>query len=62
MKKCAPLRAAGKESNGRLGSDKKKMKCLTCGHQFTGELYDSCPECLSSDIEEVIDEKDGGYW
>ena len=39
------------------GSDKKKMKCLSCGHQFLGEFYDSCPECFSSDTEEVLMKK-----
>ena len=34
------------------GSGKKKMKCLSCGHQFMGETYDSCPECYSSNTEE----------
>ncbi|MBC8418364.1 MAG: hypothetical protein H8E10_07210 [Desulfobacterales bacterium] len=43
------------------GSDKKRMKCLSCGHQFMGEFYDSCPECFSSDTEDVPDEKDHGY-
>ena len=41
-----------------IGADKKKMKCLSCGHQFKGEFYESCPECFSSDTEEVTDEKD----
>ena len=44
------------------GSDKKKMKCLSCGHRFKGEIYDRCPECFSSDTEEETDEKDDGYW
>ena len=38
------------------GSDKKKMRCLSCGHLFIGEFYDSCPECLSPDTKEVVDE------
>jgi len=42
--------------------DKKKMKCLSCGFQFTGEIYDRCPECLCPDTEEMIDEKDHGNW
>ncbi len=37
-------------------------KCLSFGHLFIGEIYDRCPECFSSDIEEMIDENDGGYW
>ena len=40
---------------------KKNMKCGSCGHRFAGEFYESCPECFSSDIAEVIDENDG-YW
>ena len=44
------------------GSDKKRMKCLSCGNQFIGEFYESCPKCFNSDTEEVTDEKDHGYW
>ncbi len=44
------------------GSDKKSMKCHSCGQSFTGEIYDSCPECFSLDIEKTADEKDDGYW
>jgi len=44
------------------GSDKKRMKCLSCGYRFMGKIYDRCPECLSLDTEEVTDEKDHGYW
>jgi len=44
------------------GSDKKRMKCLDCGHTFIGEIYDRCPECMSMDTEKMIDEKDGGHW
>lgn len=40
------------------GSDKEKMKCLSCGYQFTGEIYESCPKRFSIDTEEVADEKD----
>jgi len=43
------------------GGKKKNMKCQLCGHRFAGESYESCPECFSSDTEEVIDENDG-YW
>ena len=43
------------------GTDKKKMKCLSCGFQFTGEIYDRCPEGFSSDSKEVIDENDIGH-
>jgi len=36
------------------GTEKKKLKCLSCGHKFVGEIYDICPECFSPDTEEVI--------
>jgi hypothetical protein len=29
------------------GSDRRKIKCRSYGHRFTGEIYDSCPECFS---------------
>jgi len=38
------------------GAGKKKMKCRSCGHRFMGEIYDRCPECFSSDIDEGADE------
>jgi len=44
------------------GEKKKNMKCGSCGHRFVGEFYESCPECFSSDTEEVADEKDDRYW
>lgn len=44
------------------GSKRKKMKCLSCGHVFKGEIYDRCPECFSSDTEEETDEKEHEYW
>jgi len=44
------------------GSDRKKMKCVPCGHRFTGEIYDSCPECYRLDTGETADEKYDGYW
>jgi hypothetical protein len=43
-------------------SDKKRMKCLSCGHIFRGEIYDRCPECFSMDTEEVADETKNRYW
>jgi len=48
--------------DGITGTGKKKMKCLSCGNQFIGEFYESCPKCFNSDTEEVTDEKDHGYW
>ncbi len=42
-------------------SDKKSMKCISCGHRFLGEFYDSRPECFSSNTKEVIDENDNGH-
>ena len=44
------------------GVDKKKMKCISCGHTFVGETYDHCPECFSSDTEQMTEEDDGGNW
>ena len=41
------------------GHGSKRMKCRSCGHRFTGETYDSCPECFSSDTEEVVSIIDG---
>jgi len=35
------------------------MKCLSCGHIFTGENYDSCPECHSANTDEVVSGVDG---
>lgn len=43
-------------------AEEANMKCLDCGQIFVGEIYDRCPGCLSLNIEEVADEKDGGYW
>jgi len=45
------------------GTGKKKIKCRSCGHRFTGEIYDRCPKCDSLDTEEVlsfIDNEDEG--
>ncbi len=42
--------------------DKETMKGRFRGHLFIGEVYDRCPECFSSDTEELTDEKDHGYW
>ncbi|MDZ7700404.1 MAG: hypothetical protein U5R49_26910 [Deltaproteobacteria bacterium] len=36
------------------GSDQKRMKCLSCGHRFMGEVYDRCPKCDRFDTEEAI--------
>ena len=36
------------------GTDKRKMKCNSCGHKFIGEIYDGCPECYSANTEELI--------
>ncbi|MCF8143715.1 MAG: hypothetical protein K9N21_07335 [Deltaproteobacteria bacterium] len=42
------------------GTDKKKMKCRSCGHRFTGEIYDRCPKCNRLDTEEVLSFIDDG--
>ena len=39
------------------GSNRKRMKCLSCMHMFKSEIYGRCPECFSSDIEEVLMKK-----
>jgi hypothetical protein len=44
------------------GTNRKKMKCRSCGQIFTGDNYDICPECFSPGTEEIADEKDDGYW
>lgn len=36
------------------GTDKKMMKCHSCGHKFIGEIYDGCPECYGANTEELI--------
>jgi len=42
------------------GTGKKKMKCLSCGYRFMGEIYDRCPKCESLDNEEVLSLNEGG--
>jgi hypothetical protein len=44
------------------GRDKKRMKCLSCGHRFAGERYDNCPECHSVNTEEAVEKTNDGYW
>jgi hypothetical protein len=44
------------------GTGKTKMKCRACGHRFMGEIYDRCPECFSSDIDEGAYETKNRYW
>lgn len=33
------------------GTGKKRMKCLSCGQRFTGEISDNCPERFSPDTD-----------
>ena len=40
------------------GSNKKEMRCLTCGHKFLGDSYDDCPECFSPNTEEISERDD----
>jgi hypothetical protein len=40
------------------GGGKTKMRCLTCGHKFMGEIYDDCPECFSPNTEEISERDD----
>ena len=42
------------------GTDKKRMKCRSCGHRFTGDIYDRCPKCDSLNTEEVLSFIDDG--
>ncbi|MFO7598983.1 MAG: hypothetical protein R6X27_04140, partial [Candidatus Desulfacyla sp.] len=42
------------------GTGKKKMKCDSCGHRFTGEIYDRCPKCDSLNTEELLSFIDDG--
>jgi len=44
------------------GEDKSRMKCLSCGHKFIGEIYDDCPECYSTDTEELISRTTDDEW
>lgn len=39
--------------NEITGTDRKKMKCLDCGHTFVGDVYERCAECFSSDTEQM---------
>jgi len=41
------------------GGKKKNMKCRSYGHRFTGESYDSCPECYSVNTKEIVAGIDG---
>jgi predicted Zn-ribbon and HTH transcriptional regulator len=41
------------------GTGKKRMKCRSCDHRFTCEIYDRCPKCDSLDTEEVLSFIDG---
>jgi hypothetical protein len=43
------------------GTDKTKIRCLTCGHKFLGDIYDDCPECFSPNTEEAVEETNDGY-
>ena len=40
------------------GGDKKKMKCLSCGHKFIGDIYDGCPEYFNPNTEEISERDD----
>ena len=42
-------------------SQSPNMKCLDCGHLFSGESYDSCPECFTTMTEEINLERDDEY-
>lgn len=36
------------------GTGKRRMKCLSCGHRFVGNTFDSCPKCESFLTEEAF--------
>jgi predicted Zn-ribbon and HTH transcriptional regulator len=38
----------------------KRMKCRSCSHRFTDEIYDRCPKCDSLETEEVLSFIDDG--
>jgi rubrerythrin len=42
-------------------TDKTKMRCLTCGHKFIGEIYDDCPECFSPNTEEISERDNDNF-
>ena len=43
------------DAQDELGnSQKRKMKCLSCGHEFFGQISDYCPECYSTEGSEII--------
>ena len=35
-------------------SQKRKMKCLSCGHEFFGQIGDYCPRCYGTQLSEII--------
>lgn len=41
------------DAQDEISSDKKNIKCLSCGHRFKGDIYDRCPECFSMDTQEL---------
>ena len=44
------------------GEDKTRMKCLSCGHRFIGEVHSDCPQCYSPDTEELISRINDDEW
>ena len=34
-------------------SQKRKMKCLSCKHEFFGQIDDYCPECYGAEFSEI---------
>lgn len=35
-------------------SQKRKMKCLSCGHEFFGQIGDYCSKCYGTEFSEII--------
>lgn len=55
----AYLLLSGDARDEITGTTRKRMKCNSCGHRFTGEFYESCPKCSSLDTEEILPFMDG---
>ena len=42
------------DAQDELGnSQKRKLKCLLCGHEFMGRKGDQCPECYSTGVSQI---------
>ena len=42
------------DAQDELGnSQKRKMKCLLCGHEFLGRKIDHCPICYATRVSQI---------